>query len=137
MTKKQIEYLSNEFKNIALNDVDSLEKYGRDETEDLLFPPHIVLRPSKTEEVSAILRYCNENKIAVTPSGARTGLSGGALPINGGVALSLERMNKIIKIDENNSQVTTEPGVITQVLQNAVKEKGLFYPPDPASSLYA
>jgi len=133
MTKKQIEYLSNEFKNIALNDVDSLEKYGRDETEDLLFPPHIVLRPSKTEEVSAILCYCNENKIAVTPSGARTGLSGGALPINGGVALSLERMNKIIKIDENNSQVTTEPGVITQVLQNAVKEKGLFYPPDPAS----
>jgi glycolate oxidase len=133
MTKEQVEYLMKEFKDIALTDTDSLDKYGRDETEDLLFPPHIVLRPSKTEEISAILRYCNENKIPVTPSGARTGLSGGALPINGGVALSLEKMNKIINIDENNSQVITEPGVITQVLQNAVKEKGLFYPPDPAS----
>ncbi|RYM34867.1 FAD-binding protein [Brumimicrobium glaciale] len=133
MTKEQVEYLMKEFKDIALTDTDSLDKYGRDETEDLLFPPHIVLRPSKTEEISAILSYCNENKIPVTPSGARTGLSGGALPINGGVALSLEKMNKIINIDENNSQVITEPGVITQVLQNAVKEKGLFYPPDPAS----
>lgn len=133
MTQEQTHYLLVEFKDIALFDSDSLNKYGRDETEDLLFPPHIVLRPSTTEEVSAILRYCNENRIPVTPSGARTGLSGGALPINGGVALSLERMNKIIKIDENNSQVITEPGVITQVLQDAVKAKGLFYPPDPAS----
>ena len=133
MTKEQIDYLMKEFSAITLNDTESLDKYGRDETEDLLFPPHIVLRPSKTEEVSAILHYCNENKVSVTPSGARTGLSGGALPVNGGVALSLEKMNKIIKIDENNSQVITEPGVITQVLQNAVREKGLFYPPDPAS----
>ena len=65
--------------------------------------------------------------------GARTGLSGGALPVCGGVALSMERFNKIIHIDERNLQVTTEPGVITEVLQNAVIEKGLFYPPDPAS----
>ncbi len=133
MTQEQIQYLLNKFKDIALIDADSLDKYGRDETEDLLFSPHIVLRPSTTKEVSAIMRYCNENLISVTPSGARTGLSGGALPINGGVALSFERMNKIIEIDENNSQVTTEPGVITQVLQEAVREKGLFYPPDPAS----
>ena len=79
------------------------------------------------------MRYCHSNKICVTPSGARTGLSGGAIPLFGGVALSLEKMAKIISIDENNLQVTTEPGVITQVLQEAVKEKGLFYPPDPAS----
>lgn len=133
MTPEHIEYLLKEFKDIASNDAESIEKYGRDETEDLLFPPHIVLKPSKTEEISAILRYCNDNRIPVTPSGARTGLSGGALPIKGGVALSLEKMNKIIKIDENNSQVITEPGVITQVLQETVREKGLFYPPDPAS----
>jgi glycolate oxidase len=133
MTQEHIAHLLKAFKDIASVDSADLDKYGRDETEDLLFPPHIVLKPTKTEEVSAILRYCNENKIPVTPSGARTGLSGGALPIKGGVALSLEKMNKILSIDENNSQVITEPGVITQVLKEAVKEKGLFYPPDPAS----
>src|SRR5690606_37306968 len=69
----------------------------------------------------------------VTPSGARTGLSGGAIPVSGGVALSMEKFNKILKIDEDNHQVITEPGVITQELQEAVKAKGLFYPPDPAS----
>lgn len=133
MTKEQQEYLLNAFSGIAFNDSESIHKYGKDETEDLHFPPHLVIKPTTTEEVSAILKYCNAEKIPVTPSGARTGLSGGALPVNGGVALSLERMNKILEIDENNYQVTTEPGVITQVLQDAVREKGLFYAPDPAS----
>ncbi len=110
-----------------------LIKYSHDETEDLSILPSVVLKPESTEEVSKIMRYCHSNKICVTPSGARTGLSGGAIPLFGGVALSLEKMGKIISIDENNLQVTTEPGVITQVLQEAVKEKGLFYPPDPAS----
>jgi glycolate oxidase len=107
--------------------------YGHDHTEDLLFVPEVVLKPETTEEVSKIMRFCYENNIAVTPSGARTGLSGGALPIHGGVVLSMERFNKIIEIDEKNHQVTVEPGVITQVLQEAVREVGLFYPPDPAS----
>lgn len=133
MTQEQLTYLLNEFDSIALSDADSIEKYGHDETEDFLFLPELVLRPTQTSEVAAILSYCNSNKIPVTPSGARTGLSGGALPINGGVALSMEKMNKIIHIDEDNYQVTTEPGVITQNLQEAVREKGLFYPPDPAS----
>jgi len=110
-----------------------LIKYSHDETEDLSILPSVVLKPESTEEVSKIMRYCHSNQICVTPSGARTGLSGGAIPLFGGVALSLEKMAKIISIDENNLQVTTEPGVITQVLQEAVKEKGLFYPPDPAS----
>ncbi len=108
-------------------------KYASDHTEDLVFYPQIVLKPENTNEVSEIMRYCNENDLIVTPSGARTGLSGGALANHGGVLLSLERMNKIIEIDEKNHQVITEPGVVTEVLQNAVKEKGLFYPPDPAS----
>ncbi len=133
MTRQQLDDLLKEFKHIAINDSASMEKYGRDETEDLLFLPDLVLRPTQTNEVAAILSYCNTNKIPVTPSGARTGLSGGALPIHGGVVLSMEKMNKIIHIDEDNYQVTTEPGVITQDLQEAVKEKGLFYPPDPAS----
>lgn len=109
------------------------EDYGHDMTEDFQFTPDVVLKPETPEEVSVILRFCTEHQLAVTPSGARTGLSGGALPIEKGVALSMERFNRILNIDEKNLQVTTEPGVITQVLQDAVKEKGLFYPPDPAS----
>ncbi|MES2799654.1 MAG: FAD-linked oxidase C-terminal domain-containing protein [Bacteroidota bacterium] len=110
-----------------------LEQYSHDETEDLSFPPQVVLKPETTNEISSIMRYCFDNEIIVTPAGARTGLSGGALPIKGGVLLSMEKFNKILHIDEKNHQVITEPGVITEVLQMAVKEKGLFYPPDPAS----
>jgi glycolate oxidase len=108
-------------------------EYGHDETEDLLFVPDLVLKPKTVEEVSEIMKYASEHNIPVTPSGARTGLSGGALPIHQGIALSMERFNKILEIDEKNHQVKVQPGVITQVLQDAVKEKGLFYPPDPAS----
>src|SRR5690554_3906996 len=133
MTQDNIDYLKKEFSEIVFIQEDQLKKYGHDETEDLVFLPQLVIKPRRTEEVSAIMKYCSANKIAVTPSGARTGLSGGALPINGGVALSTEKMNQILSIDEDNYQVTTEPGVITEVLQNAVKEKALFYPPDPAS----
>ncbi len=107
--------------------------YGHDETEDITIVPDVVLKPETTAEVSEIMRYCNAHSIVVTPSGARTGLSGGAIPVFGGAALSMERFNKILSIDERNHQVITEPGVITQVLQDAVREKGLFYPPDPAS----
>src|SRR3989344_4418645 len=107
--------------------------YASDHTEDFVFYPAIVVKPESTEEVSAILSYCYKNDLIVTPSGARTGLSGGALANYGGVLLSLERMNHILEIDIQNHQVTTEPGVITEVLQQAVREKGLFYPPDPAS----
>ncbi|GAB4094398.1 FAD-binding oxidoreductase [Flaviaesturariibacter terrae] len=114
-------------------DPEVLDAYASDETEDLHFLPDVVLKPRTTAEVSAILRSCNEQRIPVTPRGAGTGLSGGALPQLGGVLLSLERMNSILDIDERNLQVTTEPGVITEVLQNAVREKGLFYPPDPSS----
>jgi glycolate oxidase len=114
-------------------DEETLRNYGHDETEQLLFPPEVVIKPRTTEEISKIMRLCNEYKIPVTPRGAGTGLSGGAIPHLGGVLLSMERLNSIINIDERNLQVTTEPGVITEVLQNAVKEKGLFYPPDPSS----
>lgn len=127
-----------QFKNIVgeqqvLCDEESLKHYGHDETELLLFLPEVVLKPGTAEEISAIMKICNADRIPVTPRGAGTGLSGGALPHLGGVLLSTERLNRIIQIDERNLQVTTEPGVITEVLQNAVKEKGLFYPPDPSS----
>lgn len=117
----------------VFTDAESLDKYAHDETENLHFLPGVVIKPRTAEEISAIMRICNEHHIPVTPRGAGTGLSGGALPHRGGVLLSMERMNSILGIDERNLQVITEPGVITEVLQNAVKEKGLFYPPDPSS----
>lgn len=107
--------------------------YSHDKTEDYSFLPDIVLKPGTPEEISKIMTLCNEHRIPVTPRGAGTGLSGGALPLQKGIVLSMERFNKILNIDELNLQATVEPGVITEVFQNAVKEKGLFYPPDPAS----
>src|SRR3982751_4853299 len=93
---------------------DDLEKYSHDETEDLRFYPEVVARPKSPEEVSALMKLCNENLIPVTPRGAGTGLSGGALPIMGGLLIAMERFNKIIDIDEQNLQATVEPGVITE-----------------------
>lgn len=114
-------------------DKEVLKEYGRDHTEDLVYPPSVVLKPKSTQEVSWIVKYAFENNIPVVAVGARTGLSGGILNVCSGIALSLERMNQIIEIDERNLQVRTQPGVITQVLQDQVLEKGLFYPVDPAS----
>ncbi|MCE2847461.1 MAG: FAD-binding protein [Sphingobacteriales bacterium] len=107
--------------------------YGSDETEDLHFMPAVVVRPGTVQEISSILQLANREKIPVTPRGAGTGLSGGALPVCGGIVLSTERLNRIIEIDERNLQATVEPGVINQVFRDAVEAKGLFYPPDPAS----
>ena len=112
--------------NFVFVDEESLETYGHDETERLQFNPELVVKPRTAEEISAIMQLCNEHLIPVTPRGAGTGLSGGALPHLGGVLISCERMNSIIEIDERNLQITTEPGVITEILMNAVKEKGLF-----------
>lgn len=108
-------------------------KYGKDETENLSFPADVVLKPGNTKEVASLLKYCNEQKIPVTAIGAQTGLSGGALCVRKGVALSMERFNKILKIDIENGQVHTEPAVITQVLQEECAKQGLYYAPDPAS----
>lgn len=108
-------------------------EYGKDKTEDYFFMPDLVVKPSTPDEVSGILKICNQYKIPVTPRGAGTGLAGAALPTHHGLVLSMERFNKILNIDELNLQATVEPGVITEVFQNAVKAKNLFYPPDPAS----
>lgn len=117
----------------VFTDEESFEKYGRDETEKLHYSPAVVVKPRKAEEIGALMQLANKHLIPVTPRGAGTGLTGGALPHLGGLVIAMERFNSILEIDERNLQVTTEPGVITEVLQNAVKEKGLFYPPDPAS----
>ncbi|NDC42934.1 MAG: FAD-binding oxidoreductase, partial [Chitinophagia bacterium] len=112
---------------------EQISNSASDHTEDLHYPPDVVLQPGSTDDVSTIMAYCNERLIPVTPRGAGTGLSGGALPVYGGVVLDMRRFNRILDIDSRNFQVTTEPGVITQVLQETLKEQGLFYPPDPAS----
>jgi len=135
--KKVLAFID-EFKSIVGNeyvlyDAESLDKYAQDETEDLYFLPGLVIKPRTAEEISSIMKICNRHHIPVTPRGGGTGLSGGALPHRGGVLLSTERLNTIVEIDERNLQVITEPGVITEVLQDAVKEKKLFYPPDPSS----
>lgn len=114
-------------------DEERLYQYSHDETENLRYKPAVVLRPRTAEEISSILKIANEKNIPVTPRGAGTGLSGGALAIYGGICLSMERFNKILEIDERNLQATVEPGVVNEEFQNAVIEKGLFYPPDPAS----
>ena len=117
----------------VFTDEESFEKYGRDETEKLHYSPAVVVKPRTPQEIAALMQLANKHLIPVTPRGAGTGLTGGALPHLGGLVIAMERFNSILEIDERNLQVTTEPGVITEVLQNAVKEKGLFYPPDPAS----
>lgn len=110
-----------------------LESYSHDYTEDLRFPPAVVVFPGSTAEVSAVLKICSRHQIPVTPAGARTGLSGGMLPVKGGVVLSTSRLNAILEIDTRNLQARVQPGVITQVLQQAVEELGLYYAPDPSS----
>lgn len=117
----------------VLTDEEQLSRCASDQTEDLKLMPEVVLQPADTAQVSAVMRYCNERSIPVTPRGAGTGLSGGALPVMGGVSLDMKRFNKILDIDVRNFQATVEPGVITHELQEAVQAKGLFYPPDPAS----
>lgn len=119
--------------NIVLIHDEKFSNYASDHTEDFYFPPEVVLKPRTTEEISEILRYCNTYQICVTPRGAGTGLSGGALPVHQGVVLSMERLNQILEIDEKNFQVVVEPGVINEALQQALTPLGLFYPPDPAS----
>ena len=119
--------------NYIFSDQETLNHYGHDETEDYVFPPNVVIKPANAKQIAEILKVANDYKIPTTPIGERTGLSGGALSVYQGIGLSMERLNKILDIDEQNLQITVEPAVITQVLREAVDEKGLFYPVDPSS----
>jgi len=102
------------------------------------FEPEAVVFPRDEADVSAILSYCNEHGIVITPRGAGSGFTGGALPTNGGITLGMEKhMNKILEIDMENMVAVVQPGVINMDLQKAAEEVGLFYPPDPASEEYS
>ncbi len=113
-------------------DEDTLTIYSKDETIGLSHRPEIVVKPGTAEEILEIMRLANLENIPLTPRGKGTGLSGGAVPVYGGIVLSCERMEKILDIDHDNLMVVTEPGIITGELQKAVEAEGLFYPPDPA-----
>jgi glycolate oxidase len=113
-------------------DTTARETYGVDALRQG-HPPDLVVLPGSTAEVAAVLRLCDEHGVAIVPRGGGTGYTGGAVPLHGGVVLSLERLNRILEIDEANLLAIVEPNVITGDLQDAVERVGLFYPPDPAS----
>ena len=95
--------------------------------------PNVVVIPETEEEVQKVVKICYENDIPITPRGAGSGYTGGALPVKGGVLISFEKMDKILEIDEENAIARVQPGVVTFKLQQEVEKRGLFYPPDPAS----
>ncbi len=117
----------------VITDTERIEPYIHDEAAKTDAGPEIVVTVETAQQVSEIMKLAQKKKFPVTPRGAGQGLSGGSVPVCGGVVLSLEKMNKILEIDEENFFVTVEPGVITGNLHRAVEAKGLFYPPDPAS----
>lgn len=102
------------------------------------YEPDAVVFPRNEQDVSNILKYCNEHKIIIVPRGAGSGFTGGALPANGGIILAFEKhMNKILEIDMENLVARVQPGVVNMEFQKAVEAQGLFYPPDPASQDYS
>ena len=95
--------------------------------------PDLVVMPGSATEIASIVRLCNEHRVPIVVRGAGTGYTGGAVPTRGGIVLSMERLNRILEVDEVNLLAVVEPNVITGELQRAVEQVGLFYPPDPAS----
>jgi glycolate oxidase len=117
----------------VLREAERIEPYSRDKVVGLQADPEVVVKVNSSEQISALFRLAQQERVPVTPRGAGYGLSGGAVPLHGGVVLSVEKMNRILEIDKQNLMVTVEPGVITGDLHRAVEAEGLFYPPDPAS----
>lgn len=111
----------------------SLYSYSYDATPNFQHNPDLVISPRNTEEVSKIVKVCNEHKIPIVPRGSGSNLSAGTTPLKGGVVLLFKHMNEILELDENNLTITVQPGVITEDIINTVIEKGLLYPPDPSS----
>jgi len=118
--------------NVILNS-ERMMDYSHDEFSDAKIArmPELVVKPKTTEEVSRIMRLANEGMFPVTPRGGATGLCGGCVPTSGGIVLSLENMNKIIEVDQNNQMAVCEPGVTLMDFYGAVEEAGLFFPPHP------
>ncbi len=132
-----LEALRAELQGLELADDDvTRATYGHDESDQGDFRPELVVFPKNAQEVQRVVRACNTHKVPLTPVAARSGKSGGSLPIHGGISLSLERMNRIIAIRPDDLTATVQPGVILGDFQRAVEAVGLFYPPDPNSAPY-
>ena len=119
-------------KDSVITDRESLLCYSYDATRREAVPD-LLLRPGNAEEVSTILRIANREKIAVVPRGAGSGFAGGSVPVQGGMVLSLQRMDKILEVNRDDFYIVVEPGVVTREVQKAAEAEGLFYPPDPSS----
>lgn len=121
-------------KGLIYGDREALENYSRDESGKFYSSlPDVVIKPSSSEQISRILKIANKERIPVTPRGAGSGLSGGCIPIYGGIVLSLERMNRLIEIDKTNMVAVVEPGMITNELCKIVEREGLYYAGYPMS----
>ena len=122
-------------KNNVLTDKEKIETYSHDETprKQYAHMPEVVVIPKTAEEIAEIVKIANKKLIPVTPRGAGSGLSGGAIPVFGGIVISLEKMNKILEIDYNNMMMVLEPGVVTNDINEVIAEKGLFYAGYPMS----
>ena len=120
-------------KEAVLTSKEDLNAYSYDGTTTWAHMPDVVVLPTSSEQVSQILKLANENRIPVTPRGGGTNVSGGSIPIKGGIVLCTTRMNRILDINKTNLTVTVEPGVVLQDLNMALAKQGLFYPPDPQS----
>jgi glycolate oxidase len=120
---------------VIFNDRKKLDKYAHDAVAEARYahPPEVVVMPASTEAVAAVMRLANAERIPVTPRAAGSGLSGGAVPVYGGIVLSVERMNRILEIDRRNLMAVVEPGVITNHLDAALKDCGLFFAGYPMS----
>ncbi|PPV34704.1 FAD-binding oxidoreductase [Ectopseudomonas oleovorans] len=118
----------------VLTDADSLEAYGKDWTKHFAPAPSAIVFPKTTEQVQAIVRWANAHKVALVPSGGRTGLSAAAVAANGEVVVAFDYMNQILSFNEYDRAAVCQPGVVTKQLQLFAEEKGLYYPVDFASS---
>ena len=116
----------------VLTDIDRCTSYGVDAL-GIGHRADAVVLPNSTDQVAGILKLCNASEVSVTPRGAGTGYTGGAVPVNGGIVLAFDRLNRILEIDKSNLLAIVQPNVVTGTLQQAVERIGLFYPPDPAS----
>ncbi|MVW74275.1 FAD-binding oxidoreductase [Pseudomonas xionganensis] len=118
----------------VLTDADSLNAFGKDWTKHYAPAPSAIVFPKSIEQVQAIVRWANQHKVALVPSGGRTGLSAGAVAANGEVVVSFDYMNQILAFNEYDRTAVCQPGVVTQQLQQFAEDKGLYYPVDFASA---
>lgn len=134
-SRKQINYLTSIVgKENIMTKVEDLLCYSFDATPDMdRSIPDVVVHPPNKEQVCQIMKYANAENIPVYPRGSGTNLSGGTIPLAGGIVLSLIKMDKILEIDMENMVAVVQPGVIVQSLNDAIKEFGLIYPPDPGT----